>query len=313
MEEKAVLFGDAETLTGVLTQPGGGGCQPGLPALVILNAGFIHRVGPHRIHVKLARDIASLGLCAFRFDFAGIGDSDSRGDNVPFEASSVRETRQAMDYLESTYGIRDFILAGICSGANVALRTARHDGRVVGVAAINGTLLDSIQSQELREHLENDVRRRYYRKHLFDPGRWRKLLTGKTNLRNAAGLATSTLRRLLQRRLPARPPVDLSAECRLALDRGVRLLLVYSEGSFAWDAFHRTLEPGIQRWRASDRLRVEIVADADHVFTLLWSQELLVGLVHQWVRDAWIADRAPDIPQENVQPPLPSAEQNSRI
>lgn len=312
MEEQAVLFGDAETLVGVLTRPGGRCCRPGLPAVVILNAGFIHRVGPNRIYVKLARDIASFGLCALRFDFTGIGDSDSRADSMPFEDSSVRETRQAMDYLESRHGIHGFILAGICSGANVALRTACHDSRVVGLAAINGTFTDTVQSQCLSGHLENGIRRRYYRKHLFCPGRWWKLLTGRTHLHNAVGFVASGMRRLAPRRPGVRRQVDLSAECRLALDRGVRVLLVYSEGSSAWDAFHLTLEPGLKPWRTSDRLRIETVEDVDHVFTPLWSQQLLVDLIHGWVHEFGLADPAPNVPRACVPTFLPSMEPNGR-
>jgi pimeloyl-ACP methyl ester carboxylesterase len=312
MEEKAVLFGGAQTLAGVLAGPGTLGRPSELPAVILLDAGLIHRVGPNRVHVKLARDLAALGLCALRFDFAGIGDSDSRDDNVPFEASAVHETTQAMDYLESTYGIRRFILAGICSGANVALRTACHDSRVVGVAAVNGTFMDTIQCQYLKERLEDGVRRRYYRKHVFDVGRWRKLLTGRTNLRHAAGLVTSRMPGLLHRHRPAQRQLDLSVECRLALDHGVRLLLIYSEGSSAWDAFHLTLESGLRSWRTSDRLRVKTVEDTDHVFTLLWSQKLLVDLMHQWVCDSWIAAPAPDVPCGTVAVSLPSMEPNGR-
>ncbi len=313
MEETAVLFGDADTLVGILTQPSGRCCRPGLPAVVILNAGFIHRVGPNRIYVKLARDIAGLGLSALRFDFTGIGDSDSRGDNMPFEQSAVRETRQAMDYLESRHGIHEFILAGICSGANVALRTACHDGRVVGLAAINGTFMDTVQSQCLREHLENGIRRRYYRKYLLDPGRWWKLLTGRTHLRHVVGFVASGMRKLVPRRPRARRQVDLSADCRLALDRGVRVLLVYSEGSSAWDAFHLTLEPGLRPWRTPEKVRIETVKDVDHVFTSLWSQELLIDLIHQWVREFGSADPASNVPRESVRTSLPSMEPNGRI
>jgi pimeloyl-ACP methyl ester carboxylesterase len=311
MEEKAVLFGDTDALVGVLTQPDGHCCRPGPPAVVILNAGFIHRVGPNRIYVKLARNIASLGLSALRFDFTGIGDSDNRRDNMPFEQSAVRETKQAMDYLESRHDIHEFILTGICSGASVALRTACHDGRVVGLVGINGTFMDTVQSQCLREHLENGIRRRYYRKYLLDPGRWWKLLTGKTHLRDVVGVVIGRMRKLAPPRPRARQ-VDLSAECRLALDRGVKVLLIYSEGSSAWDAFHLTLEPGLKPRRPSDKLKIETVENVDHVFTPLWSQELLIDLVHRWVHEFRSADPAPNVLPGGAPMSLPSMEPNGR-
>ena len=54
MTETAVLFGPRQTLVGVLTDPGAP-APPDRPAIILLNAGRIHHVGPNRLHVKLAR------------------------------------------------------------------------------------------------------------------------------------------------------------------------------------------------------------------------------------------------------------------
>ena len=66
------------------------------PAVIILNAGVLHRVGPHRLHVALARRLAARGLPALRIDLAGVGDSPGRGDGGSFRASAVADTRAAM-------------------------------------------------------------------------------------------------------------------------------------------------------------------------------------------------------------------------
>jgi hypothetical protein len=49
MREHALLFGDAQGLVGVITDPPGpgGGSRPGV---ILLNAGVIHRVGPSRLY-----------------------------------------------------------------------------------------------------------------------------------------------------------------------------------------------------------------------------------------------------------------------
>lgn len=292
MTEKVARLGMGK-LVGILTEPPVSRATRRLPVVILLNAGSVHRVGPNRVHVKLARGLAPLGFCVLRFDFSGIGDSRRRDDNMPCEAGSVCETQQAMDYIESTRGIHQFILAGICSGANTAVKTACGDPRVVGVASINGTLLDSLQAHHLGDRLEAGVRRRYYRKYLFDRHRWRKLLAGRTDLGSASRLIAGRMKSLLHPRRPGPVQTDLSGECRRLLDRGVRLLLVYSEGSSAWDAFHLTLEAGLGPWMPSDRLRVERLIDVDHVFTLLWSQEFLVRLVCRWAGDGWPGDSTP--------------------
>ena len=67
-------------LTGVLTRP----AQPTRrPLWVLLNAGFIPRSGPFRMHVDLARALAAQGFAVLRVDQPGVGDAPpKRGDDV---------------------------------------------------------------------------------------------------------------------------------------------------------------------------------------------------------------------------------------
>ncbi len=82
------------------------------PAAVILNAGIVHRVGPNRMFVTLARRLAAAGTFVLRFDLSGIGDSETRNDGLaPFD-SSLADIREVLDMLESTRQIRRVVLAG---------------------------------------------------------------------------------------------------------------------------------------------------------------------------------------------------------
>lgn len=307
MKEKPVLFGTHRALIGITTEP-----QDHLdhsrPAVIILNAGFVHRVGPNRLHVKLARDLASVGFHVLRFDFSGVGDSPRRRDNVPLEDSAVYETQHAMDYVKSTAGINRFILTGICSGANAAVKTASADERVVGIAAINGTCLDRIQSHHLGRHIEECMRQRYYRKHVGDPSRWWKLVTGKSDLRAAGRFVAGQMRRIVRHRAPERPQIDASTECTSLVKRGVNVLLVYSEGSTAWDAFRLTLEAGVAPIRSSDRLKIEMLENVDHVFTLGWSQAVLIDRIRQWACDKWQAGGTTGLANTPSRPAVPTVE-----
>ena len=64
-DEMVVRFGDAESLVGIVTLPS---APTNSTAVVLLNAGVIHRVGPHRMNVQLARRLAARGFTALRFD-----------------------------------------------------------------------------------------------------------------------------------------------------------------------------------------------------------------------------------------------------
>ena len=59
MRERALTFGPAN-LVGVLTQPDPAVANPGLPAVVILNSGILHRAGASRLYVRIARRLAEL-------------------------------------------------------------------------------------------------------------------------------------------------------------------------------------------------------------------------------------------------------------
>ncbi|MGH7928173.1 MAG: alpha/beta hydrolase, partial [Candidatus Binatia bacterium] len=75
MREEALLLGKTRSLVGILTDPPEAKRSTRLPGIILLNAGIIHRVGPNRMHVKIARTLAPMGFVVVRFDFSGIGDS----------------------------------------------------------------------------------------------------------------------------------------------------------------------------------------------------------------------------------------------
>jgi len=97
MRERTVRFGKSAVLEGVLSEPTNQ--SVGAPAVLMLNPGILHRVGACRFHVHAARALAAAGATVLRFDFSGIGDSDSRKDSLSFEDAAALETREAMDYL----------------------------------------------------------------------------------------------------------------------------------------------------------------------------------------------------------------------
>ncbi|TAH43129.1 MAG: alpha/beta hydrolase [Gammaproteobacteria bacterium] len=101
--------------------------------LLLLNAGFIHRSGPFRLHVRLARRLAQAGIASFRFDAPGIGDALARSDRPLLETM-----RADMDVLERKHGLRRFVVGGLCSAADLGWQLALTDPRVIGVISIDG-------------------------------------------------------------------------------------------------------------------------------------------------------------------------------
>ena len=59
MHELAVSFGPLKHLSGTLALPDE--LAPAGVGFVMLNAGVVHRIGPHRFNVRLARRLADQG------------------------------------------------------------------------------------------------------------------------------------------------------------------------------------------------------------------------------------------------------------
>ncbi|NNE64420.1 MAG: hypothetical protein HKN34_10080 [Gammaproteobacteria bacterium] len=87
--------------------------------------------------VRIARAAAKNGIRAYRFDSSGIGDSETRKLAGSHEERLVSEICEVMDELSSQEGIKQFVLCGLCSGADSALATAVLEPRVVGIVQLD--------------------------------------------------------------------------------------------------------------------------------------------------------------------------------
>jgi len=135
--EEPLQFGEGGRLFGILTLPG---MPPRsaqeLPVFVFLNAGLLHRVGPYRLHVHLARDLSRMGFSSLRVDLAGTGDSPRR-PGLTYPQSVAVDFGEISDVLESRLGRLPLVLAGLCSGAHNAVRLTPEEPRVVGMVLLD--------------------------------------------------------------------------------------------------------------------------------------------------------------------------------
>ena len=272
MKERPVWFGATKSLSGILTEPPGGGA--GRPAVLLLNAGLLHHVGPNRLYVTLARRLAAAGLPVLRFDYSGLGESEPRRDELSLVESMLAEGRAAMDFLEAS-GVADrFVPMGLCAGAENAQRLARDDARVVG-----GVLIDGYAYRTPGYHL------RRYARHLLSGRSWRRLVTrgrGRSRAATAAPADRNPGGVDFVREFP--PRQTCLAELRRILSREVELLLVFTGGGMAEFYNHpRQFAETFPSLRGHARLRVEFMGLADHTFTLRSHQDAVLESIDAWV------------------------------
>lgn len=311
LHEETLVFGDG--LVGVLSLPGAAAAQAAAgtaarqagrpaarPALVVVNAGLVHRVGPQRLHVALLRRMAALGFVGLRFDFSGIGDSLPRADSLPYTQSTVLELRQALDAVAARTGCTRFVVLGLSSGALVSLAAAGADERIAGVCMLNphGFGTSSVWGQ----HVDVLSAGRDYARNVWSLNSWRKLLTGRTNYRRLYGAVRA--------RLAPRPPdPELDAVTAAArplfagvFARALPTLFVFSEKDASRDNVEQILGRGWQR-RLGASVRVATIADANHTFASPRHVEQVVGAVEQWLLRAW---PAPAATNQNETPAAPA-------
>jgi pimeloyl-ACP methyl ester carboxylesterase len=299
MRERAVRFGSASQLLAIITEPDAKDRRPDAPGVVLLSSGLLHRVGACRMHVRMARALADAGYCSIRFDFAGLGDSDPRRDTLPFEKSGVLETQEAMAVLTEKQGVSQFVLGGLCSGADVAFYAAIEDPRVLSIIQ-----LDPFVYRTPRYYFHR------YAPRLLRLESWLNILTGKTYIgpalkrafgkKQAAGEESHADESELVQSpyVRAFPPREAVADgLRTLVNRGVSLFHIFSGGQDEHFNYQGQYAASFKDVDFKGLLREEHIPSATHIFTDLRHQAWLDQAVVDWTRkvDASkpVAPRAP--------------------
>lgn len=290
LRETVHSFGPERRLVGVLTRRAPGAEEGGGPAVVILNAGIIHRTGPNRLHVRIARRLAARGVPTLRFDLPGIGDSGMLGTAGSTVDDALAAVTAALDELGRLETASRFVVFGLCSGADLAFMSASMDPRIAGVVLIDPNRIFPTWKSRLIQMLRPALR----------PSVWYRAATGRYGL----------VRRLLDRLRPAPEdpsrnagagpggtalpsPAEIHGQVRAALasfvERGVQMLYIvtrhYRDEYVYARQFHDAF-PGIE---LDAHVRVEIMPDAHHTFTTESSREGLEETVEGWIVETFDA------------------------
>lgn len=264
--EQAIRLGGEDNLVGILTLPDRSLDER--PAVIVLNAGVLHRVGPHRMHVHLARRLAALGFATLRLDLAGIGDSVAVAGAQSYRESAVADTRAAMDGLTSAVGARRFILFGLCSGADNALAAAAVDPRVAAIVVIDPPTYRTRWSQA-----------RKLARRIGGMGARRALAWGLTVAQRRLRASTEPPPESRGRETPPLP--TYLAQLDGLIERGVKVFLIFSGGlgdRYNQDDQLFEYAPGLR-----DRVSHAFFPRANHMFTERDQRGELVDTVAAWI------------------------------
>ena len=272
MREEIRRLGNAGRLSGIVTLPPDHAAHTAKgPLVIFITAGLVHKPGPHRLYVQLARTLAASGFTCLRFDLSGIGESAFGHDRGDAERAAVDDVREVMDELASEYDATTFVLAGLCSGAEVAHRTAVADARVRGMVALDGYILRNV---------------RYYVHHylprVFSLRKWLDFARSRLH-GGASGLPHDAEQEALE--FWAGPPPSRAAlenDFRALVSRDVRQLQVFSGGSGDC-SYENQFRDVFSNVDFRNTLTLRYNRAADHMYILSSDRRNLIRTITRWM------------------------------
>ncbi len=129
IERPVVFYNQGQQINGILHSPVG--YDAPCPAVAFFHGFTGTKVEPHRIFVKTARELATIGFHVLRFDFRGSGDSAGDFSEMTI-GGEVSDAIKSIDVLTAMPGVdSDRIgILGLSMGGCVAAFVSGQDARV---------------------------------------------------------------------------------------------------------------------------------------------------------------------------------------
>ena len=255
---------------------------------VFLNSGAIRHIGPNRLWVDAARDLAARGFPSARLDFEGLGESDGvnkfANEADYFADEQMAQVGTMLDRLEARGMGHRFMVVGLCSGGYWAFRSALEDPRVVGALLLNPAALRWRSTLMMERHghgisllLRRDL--------------WARLARGEVGVRRIRALARLLVNRVktaigsrlssLRRRPPAageRPrDLELEADFDLLQAAGKRVTMAFTEDEVLLrEAQQHSTFDELDRW---PDVRLVDLPGVDHVLAPTSAQRFAGDLI----------------------------------
>jgi hypothetical protein len=199
-----------------------------------------------------------------------------------------------MDYLQTTKGIEQFILIGLCSGADMGFYVSQEDKQVVGLAQ-----LDAFAYRTPGYYVH------HYAPRLLRLSVWTNFIKLRLGLKAKGAMqavepGADYARPEYRRRFPPKETVE--AGLRTLTGRGVSLLFLFSNGQPQHFNHRKQYEQSFRSVDFGSRLQVEYYPTADHLFSGLQHQQLVDETITSWVNR--VAGKRPaTAPRPHAPPP----------
>lgn len=277
----------------------------------LLNPGLKNRIAPNRLYVKIADDLSRQGYYVLRMDPTGIGDSEGNLPQNPIvdiwgqiqQGLFVNDTLAMNLFFIKNCKLDELVLAGSCGGAINALLTAEIDKSVKKLILIDVPVTLSSSktiSDDYLRILEADGNYRkyishYYLKSVVNPKKWLRFFMLKSDYRAITKLIMLKIKEIRSAKSEGNEPTDsfvldnLNPHFLRAFKRVCEfkrdILFLCAEKDPDTQLFDRGfrnvyLLPGNPY---ENRYSISIIEDANHIYTLKASQDLLMENISSWL------------------------------
>ena len=273
INESVCHFGPDGGLFGILSSPNSDQQKTDAPIVLILNAGIVHRVGPFRLHVDMARQLAAEGFSTMRLDLSGLGDSAQRTGKVDSASRAELDVKDAMDYLEKQTGTSKFVIIGLCSGAFHAHQVSVKDSRIVGAVFMDGIVFRTL-GFFMRHQLGRLLRPRFWRNAIK-----RRIIGADNQTESEKAGETLAEGEFFGEDLKKDSVIR---DLQTLMDRSVRMLFLYTDGYD--DICGRSQFREMYGLQPNEgQLQVEYYPKSEHTFRLIENREAACKRVASWM------------------------------
>jgi hypothetical protein len=151
--------------------------------------------------------------------------------------------------------------------------------------------MGSLEDEEVTSYIQNSRAIHtywdYWKTALVNSKIWLKAITGKADYRMMIRWTLRTMywqikSKATQKRMVSSRAHHAATALNSLGERSVRILFIYSARDPGLDYFHMMLGKEMRALCTSGKLRIEIIPQADHTFTLLENQDSLLHLIRNW-------------------------------
>lgn len=285
VRESFVFLDNDRRLSGILTEPLSNEGQH-RRQLILVSSGANPGYGPNRLYVNIARRLATAGMTVLRLDIAGIGDSlphPGEPDHVVYGTYAASDVENALNFLLARDPV-PIMAGGVCSGGYHALLAAKAGAPIASMAIINPLRFAPVNTSPISDETNSSIAEaQRYGRSARSSKSWRKLLSGQVDLRRVLSVVVTRLsgklRRVLRgalRHTRYHLADDMGWELERLAAKGVESLFVFSSKDPGAEMLAEFAGSTVRSLRRQNKLEIIEIPDADHTFTLVQHQSVLI-------------------------------------